>query len=1046
MENIFTDRDNISSDFYSELNKTTGASPDYKLFIGEGGFLIDTASTWRLGTLENIEVGTTGTYRNTGNIHLKYGTFGTIAPFGTGYALGFNGTNSTIYGTVGKPNLPISLMCWVKPKHGTCVGIFDSAPRTVGALRNFEPGKFEWQGVNLSANMELTAGTWNHLAVIINSVLGTRTIKIYTNGTAGTTAVIAGNTDFGWGTRIIFGNYNEGEGVFNGTLDNILIYSGRELTGTEIWKHCYENSIEVGSLIWYSPFMEGSGTLITNEINSVKGTLSNVGWDANGLGTLPISYGTRYYSNGTYTSIVFDGGIYTEYKNFSIDFLLNEGTLIHQFRTGSTSVDCLAKDWSTIYPGINNNVVNNRFSQFRNLLSSDGTTSPYVGKFYAEAQLDISNRIITTPEISRSLERLFQETQITSIGINIDNTDGYFNPFGTGIFVVNSMYNKPIKMWKGFKYGWNGINWGTAEYIPAFTGYIDNIQLDKNGRAVLNARDNGKIFQIRTSEKVTESGLAGGTYWKGLEVGDAVKKVVEQGAGLSSVDYYIQRGIVKDHTGSRHLSIDSNYINSGTMASMTVLNNILYFTIGTNLYEWDDYASNLPKKIYSFNYPPHSSATDGTKLYFVKSPESGTAEYRNYLSSFDGTVETLLENYGTQIGTNLYGRGNVVCSGNGIYYSVHTLNWAVSGTTDGVWVNYGTPFTGTRLFFMAQPDSLQHDCSGVAVSGDYVWGFGIGTSTHPIKIWSTKTNSLSGSFVGTGRLLPYIDGDIITVTAPISVSGTSFKTFPPNIWDSENSVTLSLKPEVLGVGTVILVYENDIITGTVYTTGTNYNSLLHSFFTPMNNQMQFRSSRYYGIFGTNPYSVTTYSDEYEGHIGTFETGNSEYISDVLQNLAKDTNYIQYISEEGKFNFVNRDSGTAIKFVFGTQDILDLSSIKGDNVSSAEIINYAIWGTATGTVSYEDLPSQGTYGVQTFRYQSKYVSNGTLVSDILYSMIRGFAYPKGILTTKLRYYPVVKLFDVVGLDYAKLNLSGTKPWQVIGLSENNVNTTLTLKEV
>jgi len=1011
MENLFSTRDTYSANFGTELAKSDGGStPDFKVFVEPKSFSVDSLVDWNVGTFNNVVAGTNGTFGTNGNIQLGIGTmYGTYTSkiYDSGFHSNFKQLNMTELKT--NPS-------WTKE---TNMGVLPSADGWTYNGSAPEATYASVAGGILITDSNTIGGLSQssyYIAPAFNNATGWTVeakIKVISySGTQFQQQLRISIRDGVWLENLLISNLGiklsvSGETYAFDTTDAFHVY---RITGIGTVVKVYVDGILrlTGTL----SFALASDYMDFGDISAINGENSKAEWNY-----------IKYSTAGAYAPA------------FDNDSTYPFEPTQYQFRTGTDVSSCDVATWKAVVSGTRPAIDDGEFYQFRIALTGDGTTSPVVDKVQGTTQYSLGERLISAPEVSRSLERLFQETQISSIGINLDNADDFFNPLGTGLYAVSSVYNKTIEIWKGFKYAWNGSTWGTAEYIPAFTGYVDNIQIDGNGRAVLNARDKGKLFHIRTSEKVTTTGTAGGAYWTNIEIGLAVRKTVEQGAGLGTADYYIQSGIVKDHTFAHHLDIDYSYVNTGTTASMVVKDQKIYFSIGTNLYEWDDYISDSPKLIYQFNLPAHSACSDGTYLYYMKSNGKNPC----YLSRFDGTTETLLDTFGANSAGTAALRTNVVFAGTGIYYAIQQFG-TTSGTAHGIF-SYNS-ITQTHEWMFHVNNGIYTGGRVVGSDGRYLHGFGIGTSTYRHVVYDTTIGTIIGTYLETGVAI----NETGAVSGGCSVSGTNIYSFAPVLRDVEFEKTIELRTSADYGGTAITVFENGTVSGTIDTTGTSFSNTIHAIYVPPNNVLNFRSSRYYAILGTSQYSIVTYSDEYQGHIGTFETGNADYVADVLQNLAKDTNYVQFIDEAGKFNFVNRDSGTVIRHSFDADDIITVGCVKGDNVSSAEIINHIVWGTATGTVSYDDLPSQGTYGVQSFQYQSKYVSNGTLANDIIYGMIRAFAYPKAVISAKLRYYPVVKLFDVCGLDYSRLNLSGTKPWQVIAISESSTSTTLTVKEV
>lgn len=668
-------------------------------------------------------------------------------------------------------------------------------------------------------------------------------------------------------------------------------------------------------------------------------------------------------------------------------------------------------------------------------------------------------RIVTTPEVSRSLERLFQETQISSIGVNVDNTDDYFNPMGTGLFAVSSVYNKPIKVWKGFKYGWTGSSWGTAEYIPAFTGYIDNIQQDSQGRAVINARDKGKLFQNNTSEKTTQTGTAGGAYWNNERIDENVEHLLLQSVGYGNVntDYVINPTYLISATDTREISTIGNDV---VIDNLLVVGTSVYVSNNSGIYAYS--GKGTASFIGTFN---NGTVTDGTFIY-------NSALYR-----YDPTT-----NSGTAIlGTNSVSALNMVYmrANNSLYFTGGT-NIYFANTIGGTIGTIETAVYSYPDFMLA----LYNDEQAVS-NGTHLFVLNGGADLGEYKgTYNVKAISLiSNAHYGDGQII-LNSTNIPGTTARLSTvrgfnRGTIFmetNIFPGGFVYGGHDTGTAFNVEYALAGNFA------VSSGAIYNGGTSF--IKRKYYSILDDKLYYTSggtlwslvgttntmidttsvsnsvdTSFMGEIGTtdlpkrlflfNKSSGTVfeqYSSMYFFTIGTFDVGNGDKVSDVLQTLAEASNYVQYIDEGGVYYFRRRDSGTTIDYTFGTNDIVALNIVEGEGVSQSPIINKGIWGTNTGTVSYEDLPSQGTYGLQSYSLNNKWITSPAVANDVLYGLVNDNKQPKTVITAKLRYYPVIKLFDVCGLDYSRLNLSGTKPWQVIGLSEGNQNTTLTLKEV
>ena len=1069
MENLFSTRDTYSANFGTELAKSDGGStPDFKVFVEPKSFSIDSLVDWNLGTFNNVVAGTNGTFGTNGNVQLR-----------NKYAISLSGTQQhCVLGTTlfsGVPQIGAVEML-IYPRNITSFGADMYQKSTlIGKGNTYRSIVLEPSGSKVriyqydnpsgaqqgaDSNGTISLNNWYH---IIYNWNGTSS-SLYINGTLdkdfGTFTWAKANPapDTDGANITALGEIVASNGTvfpFDGKIDDFRLY-GTELTSTQISnRYLYDTFIPCLNKF---DLEEGSGTITQDLIGTITGTLVGATWEK------------RY---GTYTSKIYDSGFHSNFKQLNMTELLNGGTTQYQFRTGTDVSSCDVATWKAVVSGTRPAIEDGEFYQFRIALTGDGTTSPVVDKVQGTTQYSLGERLISAPEVSRSLERLFQETQISSIGINLDNTDDFFNPLGTGLYAVSSVYNKTIEIWKGFKYAWNGSTWGTAEYVPAFTGYVDNIQIDGNGRAVLNTRDKGKLFYNNTSEDCTQTGTAGGAYWTGLRIDEDTEKLLQQTVnyGIRDIDYVIDKTVVVDSLGIYHF-VEQEFRQVGS----TQYGFDITFLKGT--YFFFDYAS-----VYS--YIPQGTAkyefglttegrhilNDGTRVYAVDGNsvfkwDNGTigqlyaTDFRQNAVYYNGYIYTGTGEVGA--GTVLLHKYNVLTGSYGTCNNdliLNVSNFALDSVNGKLFIARDMK-TGTVDFFLYNLDSetgttASRLTAGYAINSDenYILNNRIKYNATDNTFYFDVFTTASGTIVN-NSIRRYVASPNNGDTQGITLASGNGRFFSAIETDGTKTFITSSAWGTFDNPSQLYIQNN----GTLGTIGTidpkmylAYGLHFSERYTSEKGTVQPRLM-IRGFNGTaNPFwngtsLLAQYSPEYNLTIGTFDVGAGDKVADVLQTLAEASNYVQYIDEGGVYYFKRRDSGTTIDYTFGTNDIVSLNVMEGEGISQSPIFNKGVWGTNTGTVSYEDLPSQGTYGLQAYTLSNKWITSPAIANDVLYGIVNDNKQPKAVISAKLRYYPVCKLFDVVGLDYGRLNLSGTKPWQIVGLSEGNTNTTLTLKEI
>lgn len=1029
MDNLFSSAEIHSSNFDTELAKLTGATPDYKVFILPDSFKVDTLSEWNAGTFNNISAGTLGTFGTNGNI--KNSVIGTYIT-GTTYS----GTIEMI-GAYSSDDNPQN----VSPNY---VVVHKHISGTTGTV-------IEIQTVIKTAGT-IKVGVYSDIEGLPTTLIGTSlsafTCSVGTNKIPTTNIPIVNN-----GTYWLAFNMSATDLIRSGTVSPVFTQY-KALPFANAFPDSY--GIADGTVNTWNLSIKGFGIVIT--------------------GT---AYGTQYATIGTYTSRIFDSKLFNNYKWLGFNEIKNAGTTLYQFRTGSTSPDCDAQTWVNFNSGTRPKIGDNEFYQFRTILSGDGTTTPVVdsvsGTYIYNPTDDPLAGLIDAGGVSRSLERLFQETSISGMSPIFSNEYGFFTPGGTGLFgtaIAKGIYNDKLEVWNGFKYGWTGSTFGTAEYIPAFTGYIDNISVnDQTGRAVISARDKGKLFKLRTSENCTTTGTAGGAYWTNERLDFAVAELLEKSCqyGSSQIDYDIMRTFLVDHNGTKTFSSMGFITDSLTDTSMDYLNGKYYFTRRAGavmeLLKYDDIGTITLIGTYDTTIEFIKMANDGTHIYMT----NNAVDSNGFNYKYDNTTNIL--------GTNPFIMECEVWNIDGTIYTGSTdfkLHKIINGT-------YGTlnaPSFGTGgldpAYCLNRKNKIIYVFkSDAAVGSTYVQRYNVTSDAYtemgtfsellgiaglPLKrlAYNEKENYILG--VSGGNLVKLYDGgtNLGTIVGTCGTAEIGLTIAFPVYAGTINNYFYLGKYRASGtynVWAMLSKYDGTTITNIGTINGTANYIPANIIYTPL----------YYGEHGTiqekvvmrtghdlsaseSMWSLRQYSSEYNLFIGTFNTSDGDYVADVLQELAEASNYVQYIDESGKYYFRRRDSGTTINHNFVEADISTASILEGDSVSESPIINKGVWGTNTGTVSYEDLPSQGTYGVQTYQLQNKWITTPSVANDQLYGMIQYFSLPKKILTANLRYYPTVKLFDIFTLVDDNLGLGTNDKWQVIGYNKDNANTEITGKEI
>lgn len=147
-------------------------------------------------------------------------------------SLSFGGVSGHVTTGLPTPTLPITFAFWCNPTSSTPVGIFDSAPSTVGTLRQFDVGQASWHSSDPIVTLGLSASVWQRV-VLVYRFATNRKIDYYLNGVFVSTATGTTTNSFGW-TTFTLGDINSGGVRYSGLLDDFSVYSGRSLSAAEV--------------------------------------------------------------------------------------------------------------------------------------------------------------------------------------------------------------------------------------------------------------------------------------------------------------------------------------------------------------------------------------------------------------------------------------------------------------------------------------------------------------------------------------------------------------------------------------------------------------------------------------------------------------------------------------------------------------------------------------------------------------------------------------------------------------------------------------------
>lgn len=182
--------------------------------------------------------------------------------------------------------------------------------------------------------------------------------------------------------------------------------------------------------------------------------------------------------------------------------------------------------------------------------------------------------------------------------------------------------------------------------------------------------------------------------------------------------------------------------------------------------------------------------------------------------------------------------------------------------------------------------------------------------------------------------------------------------------------------------------------------------------------------------------------------------------DIVEKLAEAEDYVPYVTKDGKFKFVPRDTTTTVSFEFhgaGSfnteygQTIKNITSYgrKVTKYYSRVQVKFVDSDTATSYVVQESAFSVSgantpwVYGHKTLNIENFYVPNTTVAANIASTIFNEYSDIKNEITFKTSFVPQLDLLDRISIYYDPSEVSVNSLWDQNDWAADNTSTSVDL---